>query len=151
VSSRCPASPFALGANALQLAVTDAGGLSATVASPLTRVAQTQADAVLQWIDIALQAIQRDVTDPPVATRTLALLSLAQYDTAGRHRGHAGLPGAAQRHRRHVGHGRHPVAAHRVLASLVPGPAGRPGHRTGHQPGRPWPTVPPRTRASPWA
>ena len=76
-----PGVALALGANALQLAVTDAGGLSANVASPLTRVAQTQADAVLQWIDIALQAIQRDVTDPPVATRTLALLSLAQYDT----------------------------------------------------------------------
>jgi hypothetical protein len=50
-----PGVALALGANALQLAVTDAGGLSANVASPLTRVAQTQADAVLDWTDIALQ------------------------------------------------------------------------------------------------
>ena len=44
-------------------------------------MAQTQADAVLTWTNVTLQAIQRDVTDPPVATRILAIESLAVYDT----------------------------------------------------------------------
>ncbi|MBP7667342.1 MAG: phosphatase PAP2 family protein, partial [Burkholderiaceae bacterium] len=76
-----PGVALALGANALQLAVTDAGGLSANVASPLTRVAQTQADAVLDWTLTALNSIQRDVSEPTVATRILAIQGLAVYDT----------------------------------------------------------------------
>ncbi|MEY2843189.1 MAG: hypothetical protein RI920_1226, partial [Pseudomonadota bacterium] len=72
---------LALGANALSLVITDAAGNTQTVTRSITRVAQTQTDAVLTWTQTALKAIQRDVTDPPIATRILAIESLAVYDT----------------------------------------------------------------------
>ena len=56
---------------------TDAAGNSRSFSTTITRVAQPQTDAVLVWNNIALRAIQLDVTDPPVATRNLALVSLA--------------------------------------------------------------------------
>ena len=36
---------------------------------------------MIAWNQQALKAIQLDVTDPPIATRILAMVSLAQYDT----------------------------------------------------------------------
>ncbi|MEY4754488.1 MAG: hypothetical protein RJA44_2163, partial [Pseudomonadota bacterium] len=68
------------GANTLSFTVTDAAGNSSTVQKTFTRVQQSQTDQVLGWNSIALKAIQLDVTDPPVATRTLAMQSLAVYD-----------------------------------------------------------------------
>ncbi|NML45874.1 phosphatase PAP2 family protein [Ramlibacter sp. G-1-2-2] len=76
-----PGVNLALGDNQLQFTVTDAAGNTAQVPRTLTRVAQTGTDAVLTWDDIALRAIQLDVTDPPIATRLLAMESLAVYDT----------------------------------------------------------------------
>ena len=72
---------FASGENNLTITVADTAGNSQSLSKTFTRVVQVQADAVLVWNDIALRAIQLDVTDPPVATRNLALVSLAQYDT----------------------------------------------------------------------
>lgn len=69
------------GDNSVSLTVTDAAGNSQTVTRTLTRVAQPQADAVLDWIGTALQTIQLDATDPPVATRVLAIQSIAVYDS----------------------------------------------------------------------
>ena len=76
-----PGVALATGANSLTLTVSDSAGNSQTVTRTLTRVQQAQSDAVLDWINLALNAVQLDVTDPPVATRNLALVSLAQYDT----------------------------------------------------------------------
>ncbi|MFO1317985.1 MAG: Ig-like domain-containing protein [Burkholderiales bacterium] len=72
---------LALGDNAILLTSTDAAGNARTLTRTLVRTAEAVADPVLAWNGIALRAIQLDVTDPPVATRTLAMLSLAQYDT----------------------------------------------------------------------
>ncbi|WP_263539105.1 Ig-like domain-containing protein [Paucibacter sp. Y2R2-4] len=68
------------GANLIELTVTDAAGNSSSLSRTITRNANTQPDAVLAWNQVALRAIQLDVTDPPVATRVLAAMSLAQYD-----------------------------------------------------------------------
>ncbi|MEO8037614.1 MAG: Ig-like domain-containing protein, partial [Betaproteobacteria bacterium] len=76
-----PGVALAVGANVLELTSTDAAGNTATLSRTITRVEQTRADTVLAWNEIALRAIQLDATDPPVATRTLAMMSLAQYDT----------------------------------------------------------------------
>jgi hypothetical protein len=75
-----PGVSLAPGANALTLTATDAAGNATTLLRTLTRTAAVQSDAVLEWNEIALHAVQLDVTDPPVATRTLAMVSLAQYD-----------------------------------------------------------------------
>ncbi|MDT7833571.1 Ig-like domain-containing protein, partial [Aquabacterium sp. OR-4] len=80
-SFQLPGVALAVGENLLQFSVTDAAGNSQGLSFTVTRVETTQTDAVLTWNDIALRAIQLDVTDPPVATRNLALVSLAQYDT----------------------------------------------------------------------
>ena len=76
-----PGVALASGDNSITLKVTDAAGNSQTVTLTLTRSAATQTDAVLDWINVALKAIQGDVTDPPVATRVLAVQSIAVYDT----------------------------------------------------------------------
>ena len=75
-----PGVAFATGDNTITLSVTDAAGNSQNVARTITRVPQTKSDQVLIWNNVALQAIQRDVTDPPVATRILAIQSVAVYD-----------------------------------------------------------------------
>ncbi|HRF04578.1 Ig-like domain-containing protein, partial [Accumulibacter sp.] len=69
------------GDNLLSLTIADAAGNTLSVARTLTRVTATHSDAVLDWNAIALEAIKRDVTDPPVATRVLAIQSLAVFDT----------------------------------------------------------------------
>ncbi len=77
-----PGVVLGLGANPLVLNTVDAAGNVGTtpLSRTITRTAAVQTDAVLVWNDIALRAVQLDVTDPPVATRTLAMVSLAQYD-----------------------------------------------------------------------
>uniref|UniRef100_UPI003CF3B8E5 Ig-like domain-containing protein n=1 Tax=Massilia sp. TSP1-1-2 TaxID=2804649 RepID=UPI003CF3B8E5 len=68
------------GENVLTLSATDAAGNSATLTRTLTRVAQQQPDPVLAWNAIALAAIKLDVSNPTVATRMLAIQSIAVYD-----------------------------------------------------------------------
>lgn len=72
-----------LGNNNIVLNISDAAGNTSNVSRTIVRIEQqqVQSDVVLDWNNIALQAIQNDVTDPPLASRTLAILSLAQYDT----------------------------------------------------------------------
>lgn len=69
------------GDNSISLVIADAAGNTRSVSRTLTRVVSTHSDAVLDWNAIALQSIQRDATDPPVATRILAIQSLAVFDT----------------------------------------------------------------------
>ena len=72
------------------------------------------------WNDIALRAIQLDVTDPPVATRNLALVSLAQYDTLAAIEGtpaylvQQSVSGAANAQAAVA------TAAHRILSLIYP-------------------------------
>ncbi|MEY4764304.1 MAG: hypothetical protein RI907_977, partial [Pseudomonadota bacterium] len=76
-----PGVSLAMGDNTVAITVTDAAGNTQVVSRTLTRVAPTQTDTVLAWTQLALNAIQADVTDPPIATRMLAIESLAVYDT----------------------------------------------------------------------
>jgi hypothetical protein len=73
---------LALGDNTLTLRAIDAAGNAAQTSLLLQRsAAQSSGDAVLQWNDIALAAIQLDASTPPVATRGLAMLSITVLDT----------------------------------------------------------------------
>ena len=69
------------GANALTLTVTDAAGKASQSALTITREGTISTDVALTWNLQALEAVRQEVTDPPIATRVLALVSLAQYDT----------------------------------------------------------------------
>ncbi len=75
-----PGVGLVLGDNAITLTIRDLAGNTDSLTRTITRVARTQADPILVWNDIALRAVQLDVSDPPVATRALAMVSLAQYD-----------------------------------------------------------------------
>ena len=76
-----PNTLFELGSNTVNLSAIDAAGNTATFTTTLSRVAQQQRDPVLTWNDIALAAIELDVSDPAIATRVLAIQSVAVYDT----------------------------------------------------------------------
>ncbi len=69
------------GSNAFTLTATDAAGNNAQRGLTVTRQGAVTADVALQWNQQALEAIRLTVMDPPVATRVLAMVSLAQYDT----------------------------------------------------------------------
>ena len=145
-----PGVALGVGDNLVTLTVTDLAGNTQTVARTLVReTVAERADAVLTWNDIALAAIQLDVTDPPVATRTLAMHEPGAVRHAGRDRGHAGLPGAADasadrsRSTRRVA-----AAAAPHPRDLYPAQKRSPRRRTCDRPGRASPTVRPRTPAS---
>jgi membrane-associated phospholipid phosphatase len=69
------------GANSLALLVTDAAGNERTVTRTIAREAQAQPDQVLAWVRTGLEAVRREATDPPIATRIMAIESIAVYDT----------------------------------------------------------------------
>ena len=127
-----------LGANLLTLNTVDAAGNvgTAPLQRTITRTAAVQTDAVLVWNDIALRAIQLDVTDPPVATRNLALVSLAQYDTLAAIEGspaylvQQSVSGAANAQAAVA------TAAHRILSSHLSGAEGGVRCGAGHGIGR---------------
>ncbi|HRF73519.1 MAG TPA: Ig-like domain-containing protein, partial [Accumulibacter sp.] len=86
-----PDVPLALGDNSITVRAIDAAGNAAQTSLLLQRSAtQTSGDAVLQWNDIALAAIQLDASTPPVATRGLAMLSIAVLDTVSAFEGTPG-------------------------------------------------------------
>ena len=76
-----PGARLELGANVINLTATDAAGNQTTFTTTLVRAGQQQRDAVLAWNDMALAAIKLDVSDPVIATRVLAIQSVAVYDT----------------------------------------------------------------------
>ncbi|MFO1358315.1 Ig-like domain-containing protein [Plasticicumulans sp.] len=108
------------GENSLSLQLSDRAGNTATTAFTLTRSGEAGQDVVLDWISQALEAVRRDATDPPIATRWLAMESLAVYDTL------AAIDGTPAYLTRHTVTG--PVsteaaiatAAHRVLVRAYP-------------------------------
>jgi hypothetical protein len=69
------------GKNALTITASDVAGNTREASRTITREGELNADAVLAWNAQALEAIRLTVQDPPIATRILAMMSLAQYDT----------------------------------------------------------------------
>jgi hypothetical protein len=113
---------LAVGANLITLRASDVAGNHTDFTRTLTRLAATaQADVVLEWNQIALEAIRLDASKPPVASRGMAMVSLAMYDAIN---AIEGMPGY------YVGLSAQPgtspeaaaaAAAHRVLSYLYPG------------------------------
>jgi len=112
---------LAMGDNALTLTVTDAAGNVGSVSRTLTRVAATQPDPILTWDDITLRAIQLDVTDPPIATRTMAIESLAIYDALAAIEGTPAYMVQMSVSGPVSANAAVAVAAHRVLSLAYPG------------------------------
>ena len=72
---------LASGANLLSLTSTDLAGNISQASLTVTRTGVVTTDVALDWNQLALEAIRLSVIDPPVASRILAMVSLAQYDT----------------------------------------------------------------------
>ncbi|NBX29497.1 phosphatase PAP2 family protein, partial [bacterium] len=119
---RVPGVSLNVGENAFSVVVADAAGNTADAALPFsfTRLEQSQSDAVLEWNSVALAAIRKDVTDPPVATRTLAMVAIAQLDTLNAISGTPAflvqqtVTGAVNAQAAAA------AAAHRILATIYP-------------------------------
>jgi len=117
-----PALSLAVGANPLILRATDLAGNQSEFTQIFTRLAATQqADVVLIWNQTMLEAIRLDASAPPIASRGMAMVSLAMYDALNAIDGTPGYyvslpavqgtdPNAAAS-----------AAAHRVLSYLYPG------------------------------
>jgi hypothetical protein len=72
---------LALGGNPFTVQATDAAGNASSSTQTITRVAASgQPNAVIAWNQAALSAIQLDASDPPHASRALALVQAAVYD-----------------------------------------------------------------------
>jgi hypothetical protein len=69
------------GANLLSLTSSDLAGNTSQASLTITRQGTVTSDVALDWNQLALDAVRLSVTDPPIATRILAMVSLAQYDT----------------------------------------------------------------------
>ena len=84
---------IANGANVLTSRVVDlAGNIGPSTQTTITRVVETGGvNPVLLWNNAALAAIRRDATDPPMASRYLAMLSQAVFDVANAIDGNPGL------------------------------------------------------------
>lgn len=69
------------GQNSFTVQATDVAGNIATFSRTITRETATPAaDPVLTWNRTALEAIKLDASTPPVASRNLAIVSLAMFD-----------------------------------------------------------------------
>ncbi|MEJ1938244.1 hypothetical protein WDZ92_49250, partial [Nostoc sp. NIES-2111] len=109
-----------LGDNASQLSFTDAAGNERSVSRTLTRTAAAAVDPVLAWVNISLATIQRDATDPPLATRVLAIESIAVYDALAAIQGTPAYLVAAPQEADSSADAATAAAAHRVLSVLYP-------------------------------
>ncbi len=110
------------GANVLSFGITDLAGNTGTLNATFTKTAITGGtDVVLEWNTENLSAITRDASAPPVASRGLAMTSLAMFDVVSAFDGTAGYytkvtaPAGASLEAAVV------AAAHRVLLYLYPG------------------------------
>ncbi len=79
-SFRFPNIPLQPGPNSLQFIVSDAAGNSSTVTRVFQKTTSTTENPVLQWNQVALDAIRADASQPTLATRNLAMLSVATHD-----------------------------------------------------------------------
>ena len=69
------------GANALTATVTDLAGNTSQATVTITKTGTITSDVAITWNQLALDAIQATVIYPEDASRVLAIMSLAQYDT----------------------------------------------------------------------
>jgi len=77
-----PSVTLNVGTNNLQLSVSDLAGNTNNGSQSFTRVNEAAtADPVLTWNQAIINAIQLDATTPPVATRGMAMMSIAMLDT----------------------------------------------------------------------
>ncbi|SCX42366.1 Ig-like domain-containing protein [Nitrosospira sp. Nsp1] len=112
------------GANVLTLRATDAAGNTSDRSITFQRTGEVTQDQALFWNHQALEAIRLDVTDPPIATRLLAMVSLAIYDSL------AAIDGTQAYLVKRTVEGSVSAdaavasAAHRVLSSEYPGQKG---------------------------
>lgn len=87
---RVPNIQLAMGANPFSLAVSDLAGNTNSNAHVIQRSGvQTGQDSVLRWNQAILNAIVLDATPPPVATRGMALMSIAMLDVVNAFEGTA--------------------------------------------------------------
>lgn len=119
-----PGVGLALGDNTFTVYAEDVAGNSSQSSVVIQHMSEPQAsDVVLDWNHVALEAIRLDATAPPVASRGLAMVSLAVYDVVSAIEGTPGyyvtrsapagasaIAGVA-------------AAAHRVLTYLYPAQA----------------------------
>ena len=110
-----------LGDNPFTLRASDMAGNSSEFNRIIRLTATAQADVVLTWNQIMLEAIRLDATSPPIASRGMAMVSLAMYDTVNAIDGTPGFyvnlpaqPGTSA-------NAATAAAAHRVLSYLYPG------------------------------
>ena len=69
------------GANNLTVIASDVAGNTAQTVLTITQQGTVATDVAMAWNQLTLDAIRLSVTDPPIATRILAMVSLAQFDT----------------------------------------------------------------------
>jgi|CXWL01.1.fsa_nt_gi hypothetical protein len=113
---------LAVGDNAFTLRASDVAGNTSDFNRVITRLAApAQVDVVLTWNQTMLEAIRLDATPPPIASRGMAMVSLAMYDTINAIEGTPGyyvsLPAQAGTNADAAA----ASAAHRVLSYLYPG------------------------------
>jgi hypothetical protein len=75
-----PGVALAMGANTLTVRATDLAGNTSSASLTVTRGAPGGPNAVIVWNQAILSAIQLDATDPPHASRALAMVQSAVYD-----------------------------------------------------------------------
>ena len=78
-----PSVDLAVGANTLTVEAIDGAGNSSSNSLTVTRsaTAPSEPDPVIVWNEATLSAIQTDGTDPDMASRALAMVQAAVYDT----------------------------------------------------------------------
>ena len=116
-----PNVPLVVGSNPLTLVSSDLAGNTSQALQSFTRLAQAaQSDVVLDWNHTLLEAIRLDATTPPMASRAMAMVSTAVYDSVSAVDGTPGfliartaLPGTSAE-------AAAAAAAHRVLVYLYP-------------------------------
>jgi hypothetical protein len=117
-----PNLPLQLGDNTFTVRVTDVAGNTRQTTQVITRLAATgDRDAVWLWNDVALEAIRLDASTPLYASRTLAMQSVAVYDTASAIEGTPAFLVARTAEPGTDLDAAIASAAHRVLSYLYPG------------------------------
>lgn len=113
---------LALGANPFTFRASDVAGNESDFSRTITRLAATQqADVVLTWNQVLLEAIRLDATPPPMASRGMAMVSLAMYDTINAIEGTPGYYVSLSAQPGSSADAAVASAAHRVLSYLYPG------------------------------
>ena len=110
------------GVNALECGIIDVAGNTATVNATFTKTAPLGGtDVVLEWNAVNLEAVRLDASPPPVASRGLAMTSIAMFDVVSAFDGTAGYYTRVAAPANASQEAGIAAAAHRVLSYLYPG------------------------------